>query len=64
MLQEFHRLSLDSTQVLGEIFGAVILFTNLSEQSFKLASSERDSGRNSLRYQPPRIQLQRLMEVL
>jgi hypothetical protein len=31
MLQEFRRLSLDSTQLLGEIFGAVILFTNLSQ---------------------------------
>jgi hypothetical protein len=38
-------VSLYVAQVLGELYGALRLFTNLFQPSFKLKSSERDGGR-------------------
>ena len=58
----YQRLvSLDSAQVLGELYGALRLFTNLFQPSFKLKSSERDGGRIKRQHHPPRTPLQRLL---
>ena len=58
----YQRLvSLDAAQVLGELYGALRLFTNLYQPSFKLKSSERDGGRIKRRHHPPRTPLQRLL---
>jgi len=58
----YQRLvSLESAQVLGELYGALRLFTNLFQPSFKLKSSERDGGRIKRQHHPPRTPLQRLL---
>ena len=58
----YQRLvSLDAAQVLGELYGALRLFTNLFQPSFKLKSSERDGGRIKRQHHPPRTPLQRLL---
>ena len=58
----YQRLvSLDAAQVLGELYGALRLFTNLYQPSFKLKSSERDGGRIKRQHHPPRTPLQRLL---
>lgn len=54
-------LSLEAAQVLGELYGALRLFTNLFQPSFKLKSSERDGGKIRRRHHPPRTPLQRLL---
>jgi hypothetical protein len=58
----YQRLvSLEAAQVLGELYGALRLFTNLFQPSFKLKSSERDGGKIKRRHHPPRTPLQRLL---
>ena len=58
----YQRLvSLEAAQVLGELYGALRLFTNLFQPSFKLKSSERDGGRIKRQHHPPRTPLQRLL---
>ena len=58
----YQRLvSLDAAQVLGELYGALRLFTNLFQPSFKLKSSEREGGRIKRQHHPPRTPLQRLL---
>ena len=58
----YQRLgSLEAAQVLGELYGALGLFTNLFQPSFKLKSSERDGGRIKRQHHPPRTPLQRLL---
>ena len=58
----YQRLEgLEAAQVLGELYGALRLFTNLFQPSFKLKSSERDGGRIKRQHHPPRTPLQRLM---
>lgn len=58
----YQRLvSLDAAQVLGELYGALRLFTNLFQPSFKLKSSERDGGRIKRQHHPPRTPLHRLL---
>ena len=58
----YQRLvSVDAAQVLGELYGALRLFTNLFQPSFKLKSSERDGGRIKRQHHPPRTPLQRLL---
>jgi hypothetical protein len=58
----YQRLvSLEAAQVLGELYGALRLFTNLFQPSFKLKSSERDGGRIRRQHHPPRTPLQRLL---
>ena len=47
--------------MLGELYGALRLFTNLFQPSFKLKSSERDGGRIKRQHHPPRMPLQRLI---
>ncbi len=47
--------------MLGELYGALRLFTNLFQPSFKLKSSERDGGRIKRQHHPPRTPLQRLL---
>jgi hypothetical protein len=54
-------VSLEAAQVLGELYGALRLFTNLFQPSFKLKSSERDGGRIKRQHHPPRTPLQRLL---
>ena len=54
-------MSVEATQVLGELYGALRLFTNLFQPSFKLKSSERDGGRIKRQHHPPRTPLQRLL---
>jgi len=59
----YQRLvSLEAAQVLGELYGALRLFTNLFQPSFKLKSSERDGGRIKRQHHPPRTPLQRLIK--
>jgi hypothetical protein len=58
----YQRLEgLEAAQVLGELYGALRLFTNLFQPSFKLKSSERDGGRIKRQHHPPRTPLQRLI---
>ncbi|MFO0017906.1 MAG: transposase [Synechococcaceae cyanobacterium] len=58
----YQRLvSLEAARVLGELYGALRLFTNLFQPSFKLKSSERDGGRIKRQHYPPRTPLQRLL---
>jgi len=58
----YQRLvSLEAAQVLGDLYGALRLFTNLFQPSFKLKSSERDGGRIKRQHHPPRTPLQRLL---
>jgi hypothetical protein len=58
----YQRLvSLEAAQVLGELYGALRLVTNLFQPSFKLKSSERDGGRIKRKHHPPRTPLQRLL---
>lgn len=58
----YQRLvSLEAAQVLGELYSALRLFTNLFQPSFKLKSSERDGGRIKRQHHPPRTPLQRLL---
>lgn len=58
----YQRLvSLEAAQVLGELYGALRLFTNLFQPSFKLKSSEGDGGRTRRQHHPPRTPLQRLL---
>jgi hypothetical protein len=58
----YQRLvSLEAAQILGELYGALRLFTNLFQPSFKLKSSERDGGKIRRRHHPPRTPLQRLL---
>jgi hypothetical protein len=58
----YQRLEgLEAAQVLGELYGALRLFTNLFQPSFKLKSSERDGGRIKRQHHPPRTPLQRLL---
>jgi hypothetical protein len=58
----YQRLvSLEAARVLGELYGALRLFTNLFQPSFKLKSSERDGGRIKRQHHPPRTPLQRLL---
>jgi hypothetical protein len=58
----YQRLvSLEAVQVLGELCGALRLFMNLFQPSFKLKSSERDGGRSKRQHHPPRTPLQRLL---
>jgi hypothetical protein len=58
----YQRLvSLEAARVLGELYGALRLFTNLFQPSFKLKSSERDGGRIRRQHHPPRTPLQRLL---
>lgn len=45
----------------SELHGALRLFTNLFQPSFKLKSSERDGGRIKRQHHPPRKPLQRLL---
>lgn len=55
----YQRLvSLEAARVLGELYGALRLFTNLFQPSFKLKSSERDGGRIRRQHHPPRTPLQ------
>ena len=59
----YQRLEgLEAGQVLGELYGALRLFTNLFQPSFKLKSSERDGGRIKRQHHPPRTPLQRLIK--
>jgi len=59
----YQRLEgLEAAQVLGEMYGALRLFTNLFQPSFKLKSSERDGGRIKRQHHPPRTPLQRLIK--
>ncbi|QNI71226.1 hypothetical protein [Cyanobium sp. NS01] len=59
----YQRLEgLEAAQVLGELYGALRLFTNLFQPSFKLKSSERDGGRIKRQHHPPRAPLQRLIK--
>lgn len=58
----YQRLvSLEAARVLGELYGALRLFTNLFQPSFKLKSSEREGGRIKRQHHPPRTPLQRLL---
>lgn len=58
----YQRLEgLEAAQVLGELYGALRLFTNLFQPSFKLKSSERAGGRIKRQHHPPRTPLQRLL---
>jgi hypothetical protein len=60
----YQRLEgLESAQVLGELYSALRLFTNLFQPSFKLKSSERDGGRIKRQHHPPRTPLQRLLAI-
>ena len=60
----YQRLEgLEAAQVLGELYGALRLFTNLFQPSFKLKSSERDGGRIKRQHHPPRTPLQRLLAI-
>jgi hypothetical protein len=62
MVVGYQRLvSLEAAQVLGELYGALRLFTNLFQPSFKLKSSERDGGRIKRQHHPPSTPLQRLL---
>ncbi|MFN7898186.1 MAG: hypothetical protein ACK5N0_00780 [Synechococcaceae cyanobacterium] len=54
-------VSLGAAQVLGELYGALRLITNLFQHSFKLKSSERDDGRIKRKQHPPRTPHQRLL---
>jgi hypothetical protein len=59
----YQRLEgLEAAQLLGELYGALRLFTNLFQPSFKLKSSERDGGRIKRQHHPPRTPLQRLIK--
>jgi hypothetical protein len=50
----YQRLvNLEAAQVLGELYGALRLFTNLSQPSFKLKGSERVGGRIKRQHHPP-----------
>ncbi|MFM9103422.1 MAG: hypothetical protein ACKOPS_19650 [Cyanobium sp.] len=58
----YQRLvSLEAAQILGELYRALRLFTNLFQPSFKLKSSEREGGKIRRRHHPPRTPLQRLL---
>ncbi|HBH71884.1 MAG TPA: hypothetical protein DDY43_00200 [Synechococcales bacterium UBA10510] len=54
-------MRLEAAQVLWKLYGALRLFTNLFQPSFKLKSSERDGGRIKRQHHPPRTPLQRLL---
>ena len=54
-------VSLEAGQVLGELYGALRLFTNLFRPLCKFKSSERDGGRIKRQHHPPRTPLQRLL---
>jgi hypothetical protein len=59
----YQRLEgLEAAQVLGELYGALQLFTNLLQPSFKLKSSKRDDGRIKRQHHPPRTPLKRLIK--
>jgi hypothetical protein len=50
-----------AARLLGELYGALRLFTNLFQPSFKLKCSVRESGRIKRQHHPPRTPLQRLL---
>jgi len=59
----YQRLEgLEAAQVMGELYGALRLFTNLFQPSFKLKTSERQGGRIKRQHHPPRTPLQRLIK--
>jgi hypothetical protein len=47
---------------MGELYGALRLFTNLFQPSFKLKTSERQGARIKRQDHPPRTPLQRLIK--
>ncbi|MDM7954721.1 MAG: transposase [Cyanobium sp. CZS 25K] len=58
----YERLvSLEAARLLGELYAALRLFTNLFQPSFKLKSSVREGGRIKRQHHPPRTPLQRLL---
>jgi hypothetical protein len=59
----YQRLEgLEAAQVMGELYGALRLFTNLFQPSFKLKTSERQGARIKRQHHPPRTPLQRLIK--
>ena len=59
----YQRLEgLEAAQVMGELYGALRLFTNLFQPSFKLKASERHGARIKRQHHPPRTPLQRLIK--
>ena len=52
---------LEAARLLGELYAALRLFTNLFQPSFKLKSSVREGGRIKRQHHPPRTPLQRLL---
>jgi hypothetical protein len=58
----YERLvGLEAARLLGELYAALRLFTNLFQPSFKLKSSVREGGRIKRQHHPPRTPLQRLL---
>lgn len=58
----YERLvGLEAARLLGELYAALRLFTNLFQPSFKLKSSVREGGRIKRQHDPPRTPLQRLL---
>ncbi len=58
----YHRLEgLEAAQAMGELYGALRLFTNLVQPSFKLKTNERQGARIKRQHHPPRTPLQRLI---
>lgn len=57
----YQRLEgLVAAEVLGELYGALRLFTNLYQPSFKLKETIREGAKLKRRHHPPRTPLQRL----
>ncbi|WP_071881562.1 integrase catalytic domain-containing protein [Cyanobium gracile] len=60
----YERLvGLEAAQLLGELYAALRLFTNLFQPSFKLKSSVREGGRIKRLHHPPRTPLQQLLRT-
>ncbi len=59
----YQRLEgLDAAQDMGQLYGALRLFINLFQPSFKLKTSERQGARIKRQHHPPRTPLQRLIK--
>jgi hypothetical protein len=50
-----------AAEMLGELYGALRLFTNLYQPSFKLKETIREGGKLKRRHHPPRTPMQRLL---
>ncbi len=58
----YQRLEgLEAAHVMGELYGALRLFTNLFQPSFKLKTSKRQGARIKRLHHLPRSPLQRLI---